>query len=410
MGGSMDIHVARQPIFDRDYNVVAYELLYRKSKENNFDGSVSDNVATSLLLLNSFYAFGIENLVGDSKAFINFDKHLIKMGVPELLDRDRVTIEILETVNPDPQFIKKLKKLKEMGYTIAIDDYVTDYAHDNIVELVDLVKVDFSLCSKTEIETMVTSLKQRGKQLLAEKVENKDVYEWAHALGFDFFQGYYFARPIVQTHKTMSSSGVSYVRLMDELNNEEPDFKALSKIILMDVSLTYKLLKLVNANSKPISEITSVQQALAVLGVKHFRKWLSLAMVENLSTKESSEAVKYALIRSDLLIKIANASHLKKSVDELSLLGILTILDVVLDMDMIDALENLPIAEGMKDALLGKESKYSDAMKLCFAYEKGVFDEAEVAASNIGYELEKLPEHYVASISWAEKMFRELQM
>lgn len=405
----MDIHVARQPIFDRDYNVVAYELLYRNSKENSFDGSISDNVATSLLLMNSYYSFGIENLVGESKAFINFDKHLIEMGVPELLNSERVTVEILETVKPGVKFIKKVKKLKSMGYTIAVDDYVSDYQYDNIIDLVDLVKVDFSLCSRDEIEQIVIDLKAKGKEILAEKVETKEVYDWAMAIGFDYFQGYYFARPTVQTQKSMSSSGVSYVRLMDELNNTEPDFKALSKIILMDVSLTYKLLKLVNANSKPISEITSVQQALAVLGVKQFRKWLSLAMVQNLSTKESSEAVKLALIRSDLLVKIAESSKMKKSVEELSLLGILSILDVVLEMNMEDALESLPIAEDLKDTLLGKESQYSDAMKLCFAYEKGVFDAAETAATNIGYELENLPVHYVSSISWAEKTFRELQ-
>jgi len=405
----MDIHVARQPIFDRDYNVVAYELLYRNSKENSFDGSISDNVATSLLLLNSYYTFGIENLVGEARAFINFDKHLVHIGVPELLDKDRVTIEILETVNPDAKFMKEIRKLKSMGYTLAIDDYIADYPHEEILELVDLVKVDFSLCTQEDIEELTGNLKKRGKLLLAEKVENKEVYEWAHGLGFDYFQGFYFAKPAVQTQKTMNSSGVSYVRLMDELNNEEPDFRALSKIILMDVSLTYKLLKLVNANSKPISEITSVQQALAVLGVRQFRKWLSLAMVQNLSTRESSEAVKYALIRSDLLVKIAEASKLKKLTEELSLLGILSILDVVLEMNMEDALMNLPIGEEMKDTLLGKETKYSDVMKLCLAYEKGVFDEAEQAALNIGYELEQLPEHYVASISWAERTFIELQ-
>jgi EAL and modified HD-GYP domain-containing signal transduction protein len=404
----MDIFVARQPIFDRDYNVVAYELLYRSGKENFFDGSLSDNVATSLLLMNSYLNFGIENLIGDSKAFINFDKHLIHMGVPELIDKEHIVVEILETVTPDQKLLKELKKLKSLGYTLAIDDFTEGYAHEDILELVDIVKVDFSLCKEGCKSRIADELLPLGKKLLAEKVETKEEYEKAREFGYTYFQGFYFEKPKVQKRKSMTSSGLQYVKLMGELNNPEPDFHKLSDIILMDVALTYKLLKLVNADAKPISEITSVQQALAVLGVKRFRTWLSLAMVQNLSSKETIEAVKYALIRSNLLVKIAKFSTMKTYEEELSLLGTLSILDAVLEMKMEDALESLPISDEMKDALLGKDTKYSDAMKLCFAYEKGVFDEAESAAQNISYELTLLPEHYVASISWAEKTFRDL--
>lgn len=404
----MDIFVARQPIFDQDYNVIAYELLYRSGSENSFDGSLSDNVATSLLLMNSYLNFGIENLIGDSKAFINFDKHLIHMGVPELIDKEHIVVEILETVTPDQKLIKKLKKLKELGYTLALDDFDEGYKYPEIIELVDIIKVDFSLCKEGCKSRLAKDFIPLGKKLLAEKVETKEEFEEAKKLGYSYFQGFYFEKPKVQRRKSMSSSGLQYVRLMGELNNEEPDFHKLSDIILMDVALTYKLLKLVNADAKPISEITSVQQALAVLGVKRFRTWLSLAMVQNLSSKETIEAVKYALIRSSLLVKIAQFSSMKKHEEELSLLGTLSILDAVLEMDMAVALESLPIADEMKDALLGKQTKYSDAMKLCFAYEKGVFDEAESAANNISYELTLLPEHYVSSISWAEKTFRDL--
>lgn len=404
----MDIYVARQPIFDADYNVIAYELLYRDGNDNYFNESISDNVATSLLLLNSYFSFGIEKLIGESKAFINFDKHLIMMGVPELLNKDNITIEVLETVNPDKMFLKKLRHLKEKGYTLAIDDYVEGYVHEEIIDLIDIVKVDFKHCEEAAMRRITSLMKSKNKLLLAEKVESKEEFEMAKALGYDYFQGYYFAKPAVQKKKNMDSSGLQYVKLMSELNNVEPDFHKLSDIILTDVSLTYKLLKLVNANSKPVSEITSVQQALAVLGVRQFRTWLSLAMVQNLSQKESSEAVKYALIRSNLLVKIAQNSSISSLEEELSLLGTLSILDVVLEMDMRDALESLPIGDEMKAALLGEKTKYTDAMKLCFAYEKGVFDEAELAAEHINYELTLLPEHYVSSISWAEKTFREL--
>jgi len=404
----MDIYVARQPIFDTDYNVVAYELLYRDSKENSYNMHLSDSVATSLLLMNSYFNFGLDNLIGDAKAFVNFDKHLIEMGIPELLDKERVFVEILETVVPDKKLIKKLVHLKELGYTLVLDDYYKDYPYEELIDLVDIIKVDFSECTNECKKHIAEKVSKTEKKLLAEKVETKEEFEHAKSLGFKYFQGYYFAKPSIKTRKTMNSSGLQYVRLMSELNNSEPDFHVLSDIILQDVSLTYKLLKLVNANAKPISEITSVQQALAMLGVQHFKTWLSLAMVQNMSSKESSEAVKYALIRSNLLSKIARHSNMASEEASLSLLGTLSVLDGILEMNMKDALESLPIGEEMKLTLLGKETKYSDAMKLCMAYEKGVFDEAERAALRIKYELSKLPEDYVSAISWAERMFIEL--
>lgn len=404
----MDIYVARQPIFDTDYNVVAYELLYRDSKENRYNMSLSDSVATSLLLMNSYFNFGLDNLIGDTKAFVNFDKHLIEMGIPELLDKERVFVEILETVVPDKKLIKKLGHLKELGYTLVLDDYYKDYPHEELIDLVDIIKVDFSQCTDECKKHIAEKVSKTEKKLLAEKVESKEEFEHARSLGFKYFQGYYFAKPSIKTRKTMNSSGLQYVRLMSELNNSEPDFHVLSEIILQDVALTYKLLKLVNAIAKPISEITSVQQALSMLGVQHFKTWLSLAMVQNMSTKESFEAVKYALIRSNLLAKIARHSNMASEEASLSLLGTLSVLDVILEMNMKDALENLPIGEEMKSTLLGNETKYSDAMKLCMAYEKGVFDEAERAALRIKYELSKLPEDYVSAISWAERMFIEL--
>jgi EAL and modified HD-GYP domain-containing signal transduction protein len=405
----MEIFIARQPIFDSEYRLYAYELLYRESLENVFSGHLSDNVATSLLLMHSYFSFGLNNLVGDSKAFINFDKNLIGHDVAQLLNHDQVVIELLETVVPDPAFLKKIGALKDQGYTIAIDDYVKDYPHQEMVQIADLIKIDFFENSKEDIRAIVKDLKAMGKKLLAEKVESKEMFLWAKDLGFDYFQGFYFEKPSVQKHESMSQNGVQYVRVMSELNNDEPDYKKLSEIILTDVSLTYKLLKVANANAKPISPIKTIPQALAVLGVKRFRKWLSLAMVQNLSEQETSELVKYGLIRSALLQSIADHSSLKRHQEELSLMGILSIVDGILKMDMTKALEPLPIDPIIKDTLLNRKTSFSSAMGLCFAYEKGKFDHVESFAKEIGYDLNLLPDHYVQAISWTDKMLRELK-
>lgn len=405
----MDIYVARQPIFDSDYNVVAYELLYRDGDMNLFKGNIADNVATSIVLMNSYLNFGIYSLVGDARVFINFDGHLIKSGIPELLNKDKVVIEILESVEPDHKLLGKMKRLKELGYTLAIDDYTADYGYEEVTNLCDIVKVDFIQCSREEIESVVERLKESNKLILAEKVETKEEFQWAKSLGFDYYQGFYFSKPSIEKRKALWGSALQYVRLMNELNSPEPDYEALSDIILMDVSLTYKLLKLVNSNTRLQYEIKSIKQALAMLGVKKFSRWLSLAMVRNICKQETDEVVRYAMIRSNLLKEIGINSDLKDSVDELALLGTLSILDAILEMDMEKVVDSLPVSNEIKDTLLGKKTIYSDAMEICFAYERGIFTEAINSALNINYKIELLSTHYLSSVTWADRMFEELK-
>lgn len=405
----MDIYIARQPIFDNKYNVIAYELLYRDGSGNFFNGNISDNMATSILLINSYFNFGINNLVGDSKVFINFDSHLIKSRIAELLNKDKVVIEILETVEPDKKLLKKLKRLNELGYTLAIDDYTTDYKYSEITNLCDIVKVDFMENTKNGIISLVKKLKKSGKLILAEKVETKEEFEWAKSIGFDYYQGFYFSKPSLQKGKALPENALQYVRVMNELNTPEPNFKMLSDIIGLDIYLTYKLLKLVNSNGRLLNEITSIQQAIAILGVNELTRWLSLAMVQDMCKQETNEAVRCAMIRSNLLKEIALHSDLKNSEEELSLLGTLSILDTVLETDMDEALKPIPISKEMKNTLLGKKTMYSDAMTLCFAYERGVFDDIRNSAFNINYEIKLLSTHYIASVAWADEMFEELK-
>jgi len=153
----MDVYVARQPIFDNDKNVIAYELLYRDDDKNFFDLSVASNIATSILLMNSYISFGIDNLVDDAKAFINFEMNLIKYDIPLLLDHNKIVIELLEDIVPDKIFMDKIKMLKSKGYTIAVDDYVEGYAFDDLVELADIIKVDFFGNTQEEIKRICSS-------------------------------------------------------------------------------------------------------------------------------------------------------------------------------------------------------------------------------------------------------------
>ena len=406
----MEIFVARQPIFDVENNVIAYELLYRNGLENSYDKSVAGNVATSIVLLNSYLTFGMQNLVEGKTAFVNFDKHLIMSGIVELLDPDRVLIELLETIIPDDRFINRIKDLKEKGYQFAIDDYFEGYKYKEIIEECNIVKVDFMNNTKEQIAALTWTLRSQNKLLLAEKIETKEDFEWAKSIGYEYFQGYYFAKPVVETRKTFSESAMQYIRLMGQLSEPEPDVAKISRIIEIDVSLTYKLLKLVNSKLGLSQEVVSVQHATMLLGLQSFSRWLSLAMVQNIGEGAVNALSKYALIRSFMLDRIASCTSYSMFRDELVIIGTLSVVDGILEMDMVQILEQLPLSDGVKGTLLGEETMFSDCYRLVLTYEMGDFAAAEAYANSLGYSYKLLFEHYIEAVQYADEMYEALNM
>lgn len=404
----MDIFVARQPIFDRNQDVFAYELLYRDSEKNYFSGNVTSDVATSILLMNSFMNFGITNLVGQHKAFLNFEKALVMNDIPLLLAKENVVIELLEDVIPDNSFMHKIKDLKDKGYTVAIDDFVEDYAFNDLVDLCDIIKVEFLGESRASIEKICRQWKPKGKILLAEKVETREEYEWAKSIGFDLFQGFFFSKPSMVRSNTVQDDASNYIRLMSALNKNEPDYREITSIVEMNVGLTYKLLKLVNSRFVKPDTISTITHAISMLGVRSLRKWVSLAMVQNMSSQDTKQLVITSMVRSQLLESIANTCKLKSHSDELTLMGILSILDVMLKKPMEELLEDLPVTQLIKDTLNGKETLYSSVYNICLSYEKGEFNHLAELSEAIGYDLSKLPLQYVEAVKWADETYMSL--
>lgn len=405
----MDVFVARQPIFDRGNKVFAYELLYRTNENNFFDYTVSSNIATSILLMNTYYSFGIDNLVGDHLAFINFSKALLENDIPLLLDESHVVIELLETIKPDQTLLNKLAYIKERGYKIALDDFTYHYPYDELIEYSDIIKVDFNSNTIEQIIEIFLKYKKQGKLMLAEKIETYDLYLWARKVGFDYFQGYFFSKPIVLKKNALPDSAYQYFRLLDKLNADEPNYKDISGIIETDITLTYKLLKLINSRFSLISNISSVQHGLAILGINAFRKWLSLAMLQNISTHKTPEIVKTAMIRSQFMENVAKESTLKKHTEEVTLVGILSVIDVLLEIPMSEVILSLPLSELAKATLIGEETEYSILLTLLKTYENGNFNELEPLCELINFDSSKLPRIYCNSIKWAEDLFEYMQ-
>lgn len=405
----MDIYVARQPIFDRTGETVAYELLYRDNEQNFYNNHLTDTVATSVLLLNSYLSFGMNLLTDSKKGFINFGPNLILDDIPKLLSKDKVVIELLESVKPDQPLVKKLKELKLYGYIIALDDYLLDYPYDELLEICDIIKVDFIGNSEADIRKILKKLRPMNKILLAEKIETKEQFQWAVAKGFEFFQGYFFSRPVLMKGKRLDSTTLRYIQILEELDAEEPNYKKITEIIETEVSLTYKLLKLVNSSFSLVNNITSINHCISILGIDAFEKWFTLVTIHQIGSQKSSELVKLSMIRMKFMESIGEASLFKQHIHALRLVGILSTIDALLETSMETILAQLPVDQNIKGTLLQKETLYSHVYNLALNYEKGAFEDAKKIAQQIRLDFSVFPDIYFHSIEWAEQVFSLLE-
>ncbi|SHJ75608.1 EAL and HDOD domain-containing protein [Tepidibacter formicigenes] len=405
----MEVFVARQPIFNRYKEVVAYELLYRDGSKNFFDNSISSSKATSILLINSYFSIGIENLIGGNKAFINFDKKLIETDIPLIFNNNTIVIELLEDIVPDKNFVEKIKKLKSKGYTIALDDFVYDYPYNELVELCDIVKVDFLSNSKEDIVNIIKKWKKDNKKFIAEKVETDEIFKWAKNIGFDYFQGYFFSKPKIVKGKCMKINNIHYIHILKELNKKDASYNKITKIIENNVNITYKLLKLVNSKFTFVNEIYSVKHALTILGLKEIERWISLIMIQDLSNNSPDEIFKLSIFRSKFGELLAKNSIYKNRKYEIMLMGLLSVIDNLLEEPMEKILKTLPLGIDIKKAMLKKESIFSDIYNLIIEYEKGSWSEILNYTKKLNININKLPNIYFKSIKWSDELFEYIK-
>lgn len=399
----MDVFVARQPIFNRDKEIVAYELLYRNSLKNFFDPSVSSSKATSILITNSHINIGMDNLVEDKYAFINFDSTLINNDIPSLLNKDSVVIEVLEDVKPDRVFLSNLLALKKQGYTLALDDFTLDYPYQNTIPLYDIIKVDFMLAGLDGAKKIMDKYKNGKRKFLAEKIETVSEFNTALDMGYDYFQGFFFSKPEIIQGKAAMSINMQFLKLKEEINKNEVDFNNISKIIESDIGLSYKLLRLVNSFSLN-SQVSSIRHALAILGVKEIEKWLNFIMISDFVADGADEVVRLSIIRSRFAELIAEHSNQPQMKYQASLVGLFSMIDVIMGKPFDKIFKEIPMSQNVKDAITNKPtSPLYDMFQVVLSYEKADWDKLDNYTSKLLLKSNEIPDLYFESVSWANK-------
>ncbi|MEE4240845.1 MAG: EAL domain-containing protein [Desulfopila sp.] len=396
----MDVFVARQPIFDRNKKIFAYELLFRAGMSNGFP-DIDGNTATSSLLSSSFFTVGIEKIAAGKKAFINFTEQLILKEAPHLFSKKKLVVEILEDVEPSEAIVAACKELKEQGYQLALDDFVYSKRFDSLIALSDIIKIDFRLTPAEEIKKMVPVLQQFNCKLLAEKVETHEEFKDALSLGFDYFQGYFFAKPEVLKNRDLSTSKLTMLRLISQMNSKEFDVAGLEELVVQDVSISYKLLNYLNsAKFSRLQPLSSVRQAISFLGERGFRQFTSLVATSRLADDKPNELLRISIIRARFLERIG--LELKANDSELFLLGLFSCIDAMLDRSLEEIFTQLPLSENITAPLVERKGELFIFLRLIETYESGNWVAYKYAQKKVGLEDEKIVGFYLEAISWAD--------
>ncbi len=388
------ILVGRQAIFDRQMEVFGYELLYRDGT-GNCANIMDGDEATAKVMVNTFLEIGIDHIAGNAQAFFNLTATFFMSRQYEAFPTENVILEVLESIEPTPLVLEALSKAKQDGYQIALDDFVLRESHRALMDYADIVKVDVLALTNEELKQQVEMFQEYPVRLLAEKVEDQDMYDQCLALGFEYFQGYFFCKPQIVEGVSLSGNRMAVVLLLAKLQDPQIDLHELNDLVKNDVALSVKLLRYVNSASVGLPRaVDSIAQAIGLVGTDRMRQWATVLALSQTGNKPS-ELMRIALIRAHMcealcpLYDAAPGSGFT--------VGLFSILDAYLDCDMHQLLAELPLSPEILDALLNKKGVFGTILEGILAYERGEWSQLDDQLIDDG----RINFLYWESVEWA---------
>jgi EAL and modified HD-GYP domain-containing signal transduction protein len=400
-----DFFLARQPILDRDQNLVGYELLFRSAASG--PANVSDDVAATAAVIAHAAELGINNVIGNMPGYVNVDAAVLYSDFIKFLPSDRVVLEILETVKVTPELVARVAELSQAGFTFALDDVVADSPDiQQLLPLIRIIKIDVMAVDPSKLLVLSVHFKRAGKLLLAEKVETIEQYKECLAFGFDYFQGYYFAKPMIMRGKKLDSSKVVIMQILALLVNDS-DNREIVAFIKKDVGLSLTLLRLVNT---PVygfmRQIDSLGQALFALGRRQLKRWLQILLYA--STQKGVHAlsplVLLAATRGKMLELLAEKlmPGRRKAAETAFTVGIMSLVDALFGLTMDQVLKETKVSEEIRHALVEREGFYGDLLKLAECSERMDKSGAEMQAmlKHLKLTVDELYELQMSAFEW----------
>ncbi len=397
--------IGRQPILNRNEQICAYELLFRSAQSLDAAAVNDASQATASVILNTLSGFGVRQILGKHRGFINLEFDILMSDSLELLPKDLVVLELLETIEVTPVLFERCHELKEKGFTLALDDHVFSPMYEELYQIVDIVKVDLFV---TPVETLGPTLERYRRypfQLLAEKVETKDEFLRCLDLGFDYFQGYYFAKPALIEKKKIDEGGVALLKLMRHLS-DDADIGEIEKIFRSNPGLTYKLLLLVNSVSfAGLQKIKTVRHALSMLGRSHIKRWVQLALfATDGSQNTDNPLMEMAAIRGSLMEQMATACPqlrgIKEAPDQAFMTGILSLLEAIYDIPIQKISEELNLSDDVQQALTSRTGIYGTLLDMAEALEQADFIKVSELIGPLAIPYDTIIEAQLKAFNW----------
>ncbi len=400
----MQLFVARQPIFDVHRAVFAYELLLRDSYDN-FCPKIDSNDAASRVISDSASGFGLNALTANKGAFVNFTKQAITEEFYTVLPPTWLVVELLETVDPDAEVIAACKALKDKGYLLALDDFVDRPEYAPLVELADFIKVDF-LDTPAEERWRIARRYGSRVALLAEKVETLEDVEQAIEHGYQYLQGFFFCRPEIIARRDIPGFKLNYLRFFEEISRPELDFNRLEQIIEREVSLSIKLLRLLNsAMLGYFGGVNTVWQALLVLGERTMKRWASMIAMTELGDDKPRELVVTCLVRARFCELLGQAAGLHDRNHDLFLVGMLSLIDALVGRPLIEVLDELAVSREIRESLTEADSPMAIVRALVVAHERGSWETVDRLAAQLSLSEVPIADLYRVAVVWADDVF-----
>ncbi|MGD1001187.1 MAG: HDOD domain-containing protein [Candidatus Brocadiia bacterium] len=402
------VFIARQPIFDVQQKVYGYELLFRSGPENVFKHAEPDQ-ASAKVMTDGTLILSMEAISGGKLVFINVTRNILLNDYISLLPRDLTAAEILETIEPDREVVGACSRLKKAGYMIVLDDFVYGEQYADLMNLADIVKVDFLSTSAEERRQVLSRFTGPNVRFLAEKVETHEVFKEASGLGYSYFQGYFFSKPVIVSSRDVPGFKLNYLQMLQEIQLPGVNFHHLEAIIKRDMALSFKLLRYINSAYFGLSnKVSSIMHAITLLGAREFKQWASLVVMASMGSDKPDELVVQALIRGRFCESLAPMLGMKQRSQELFLLGMFSVIDAILDRPLEEILKDLPLSDEIKDALTGKPNRLRAVFDYVLAYEKGDWNHLTEMARALGLDESDIPAVYWHAVHWAQKSFGEV--
>ena len=394
--------IGRQPILDGNQDTFAYELLYRDGQQQ-FAQIQDGSEATARVLVNTFCELGLEQIVGQAKAFINMTDMLFLEHLYAILPPEQVVLEVLESVNPTPEFLQSLKRCREQGYQVALDDFVFGEEYRELVELANFIKIDVMALTLPQVEQQLVALRSYPIRFLAEKVESREVFRQCQKLGFELFQGYYFCKAEVIEGARLSGHQMSLALLLAKLQQEDIAISELEELIKIDLALSVKLLRYVNSAFVGLPKsVDTISQAICIVGVDRIRQWASVMVLANFEAKPA-ELMRVALIRAKMCELVCQEQGVPSGPG--FTVGLFSVLDAFFDCEMRELMAQLPLSVAIQEALLERTGPLGNLLGDVVDFEQDCLEGLGCGSLSLPH----LRNIYWDSVTWTDQLLKTVR-